>query len=167
MIEHTRKEVELYTDGGCLNNPGPGGYGCILRYQEHEKRLSGGFRRTTNNRMEIMAVVAGLEALKMPCAITVYSDSKYVVDAMSKGWVKRWKAKNWWRNEDEKAKNPDLWERLLNACRPHSVKFCWVKGHAGHAKNEECDTLAKEAAKQKDSPIDKGYENNDAEGSSA
>jgi len=148
------KEVTIYTDCGCFNNPGPGGYGVVLQYQQHEKRLSGGFRLATNNRMELMAVIEGLEALKMPCIVRVYSDSKYVVDAMTKKWVHRWKANSWWRNKDERAVNIDLWEKLLELCQHHEVMFAWIKGHAGHAENETCDTLAKEAAKQNNLSID-------------
>ena len=152
------KEVTIYTDGGCLGNPGSGGYGVVLRHGNHEKCLSGGFRLTTNNRMEIMAAIVGLEALKAPCAVTLHTDSKYVVDAMTQGWVLRWKAKNWWRTKDEKAINVDLWERLLKICERHQVKFIWLKGHAGHPENERCDQLAKEAASQPDLPIDEVYE---------
>ncbi|MFH0957279.1 MAG: ribonuclease HI, partial [Pseudomonadota bacterium] len=122
------KDVTIYTDGCCFGNPGAGGYGVILRYNNHEKRLSGGFRFTTNNRMEIMAVIIGLSALKERCRVTLYSDSQYVVESMTKGWVARWKANHWWRNKDEKAMNVDLWERLLSLCQQHSVTFLWVKG---------------------------------------
>ena len=153
-----RKKVSIYTDGGCLGNPGPGGYGVVLRYGPHEKRLSAGFRRTTNNRMEIMAAIAGLEALKDPCRVTLYSDSKYLVDAMTLGWVTRWKANGWKRNKTDRAVNVDLWERLLDACRPHDVRFQWVKGHAGHPENEACDALANQAATGPDLPPDEPYE---------
>ncbi len=153
-----KQDVTIYTDGGCIGNPGPGGYGVVLRYHEQEKRLSGGFRRTTNNRMEIMAAIVALESLKTPCSVILHSDSKYVVDAMTKGWVKRWRAKGWWRNQDERAKNSDLWQRLLDACEPHQVTFTWVKGHAGHEGNEICDQLAQGAARQENLPVDAGYE---------
>lgn len=152
-----RKKVTIYTDGGCLGNPGPGGYGVVLRYGPHEKRLSAGFRRTTNNRMEIMAAIAGLEALKGPCRVTLYSDSKYLVDAMTLGWVTRWKANGWRRNKKDTAVNVDLWERLLEACRGHEVRFEWVKGHAGHPENEICDTLANQAATRSHLPPDEAY----------
>lgn len=152
------KDITIYTDGGCLGNPGPGGYGVVLRYGQHEKHLSGGFRLTTNNRMEIMAAIEGIEALIAPCDVTLHSDSKYVVDAMTKGWVQRWKANDWRRNKKDKAVNVDLWERLMAACDKHTVTFKWVKGHAGHADNETCDTLATKAAAGKDLPPDKGYE---------
>lgn len=157
-MEDQKKDVSIYTDGGSLGNPGPGGYGVVLRYGEHEKRLSGGFRRTTNNRMEIMGAIVGLEALKGPCSVTLYSDSKYLVDAMSLGWVRRWKANSWRRNKTDAAVNPDLWERLLGACEPHAVKFVWIKGHAGHKYNEICDTLSKKAAASGNLPPDEEYE---------
>ena len=124
--------VEIYTDGGCLNNPGPGGFGTILLYGNHRKELSGGFRLTTNNRMEILAVIKGLEALKEQCSVTIYSDSQYVVNAIEKGWALRWQSNEWRRNKKEKAVNPDLWARLLDICDKHDVTFKWVKGHAGH-----------------------------------
>ena len=157
-MEDQKKNVNIYTDGGCLGNPGPGGYGVVLRYGQHEKRLSGGFRRTTNNRMEIMGAIVGLETLKSPCSVTLYSDSKYLVDAMSLGWVRRWKANGWRRNKTDEAVNPDLWERLLTACERHAVKFVWIKGHAGHQYNEICDTLSKQAASSKSLPVDEGYQ---------
>jgi len=152
------KGITIYTDGGCLGNPGPGGYGVVLRYGQHVKHLSGGFRLTTNNRMEIMGAIAGLEALIAPCSVTLHSDSKYVVDAMTQGWVQRWKANGWRRNKKDRAVNVDLWERLLAACTDHDVAFKWVKGHAGHADNETCDVLAKKAAARNDLPPDNGYE---------
>jgi len=158
MQDAARKHVNIYTDGGCLGNPGPGGYGAVLRYGEHEKRLSGGFRRTTNNRMEIMAAIVGLEALKSSCSVTLHSDSKYLVDAMRLGWVRRWKANGWRRNKKDMAVNVDLWERLLAVCGRHDVTFVWVKGHVGHRWNEICDALSKKAAAGKDLPTDEEYE---------
>jgi len=152
------KEVTIYTDGACIKNPGPGGYGVILKYNDREKRISGGFKLTTNNRMELLAAIIGLEALKFPCSVTLYSDSEYLVNAMTKGWAQRWEANNWYRNKDEKAANPDLWERLLELCRIHQIKFVWVQGHTGDKCNEECDDIAKKAAKQPNLPVDKGYE---------
>jgi ribonuclease HI len=134
-------EVTIYTDGSCIYNPGPGGYGLVLQYGEHRKELSAGFRKTTNNRMEIMAAIAGLEALKRPCSVVVWSDSQYLVNAIEKGWAKRWQARSWWRNREERALNPDLWERLLALCAIHRVKFRWLRGHAGHKENERCDQL--------------------------
>ena len=151
-------EVVMYTDGACTNNPGPGGYGVVLLHNGRKKEISGGFRLTTNNRMEITACVKGLEALKMPCAVTLFSDSRYVVDAMEKGWAKRWKANGWQRNKTEKALNPDLWERMLLLCEKHAVAFNWVRGHSGDEHNERCDRLAVEAAAQPDLPPDEPYE---------
>ena len=159
-----RPEVTLYTDGGALGNPGPGGYGAVLLYKSQRKELSGGFRRTTNNRMELMAVISGLEALKAPCRITIYTDSRYVADAVEKGWAKRWRAAGWMRNKKERALNPDLWERLLELLERHEVEFRWVKGHAGNRENERCDTLTQEAARRPDLPPVIVYEQETAAG---
>lgn len=150
------KHVQLYTDGACSGNPGPGGYGAILVYREHRREISGGYRDTTNNRMEIMAVLQGLALLKEPCQVTVYSDSKYVCDAMTQGWVKRWQANGWMRNRKDPALNVDLWEEMLGFCRIHELRFEWVKGHAGHPENECCDKLATEALKGENLPADEG-----------
>ncbi len=139
-------EVTIYTDGACSGNPGPGGYGTVLIYNAHRKEISEGFKQTTNNRMEINGVIAGLEALKRPCSVTLYSDSRYVVDAIEKGWAARWRRNNWMRNKEEPALNADLWERLLVLLEKHNVKFNWVKGHAGNKENERCDELARKAA---------------------
>jgi ribonuclease HI len=152
------KNVTLYTDGACSNNPGPGGYGIILRYDSHHKELSAGYRLTTNNRMELLAAIKGLEALKEPCDVTLYSDSQYLVNAIEKGWAERWQAAGWMRNKKEKAVNPDLWEKLLDLCRIHKVRFEWVRGHAGHDENERCDELATSAAHGSDLAVDEGYE---------
>ena len=141
------KTVIIYTDGACSGNPGPGGYGVVLIYGKHRKELSGGEPSTTNNRMEIMGVIKGLESLKEPCEVAIYSDSRYVVDAIEKGWAKRWKENGWMRNKKEPALNTDLWEALLILLDKHKVKFHWVKGHAGHPENERCDELAREAIK--------------------
>ncbi len=149
--------VEIHTDGACLGNPGPGGYGVVLRYGANRKELSGGFRLTTNNRMELLAVIKALEALPQPCRVTLHSDSRYVVDAMTKGWAQRWRANGWQRNKREKAVNPDLWEALLDLCAKHEVQFRWVRGHAGDKENECCDRLAVEAARQPGLPDDPGY----------
>ena len=148
------KQVTIYSDGACSGNPGPGGYGVILRYNGNEKELSGGFRGTTNNRMELMGVISGLESLKEPCMVTVVTDSQYVVNGIEKGWALKWKMNGWMRNNKEKALNPDLWERLLNLVAKHTVRFQWIRGHAGHAENERCDALAVEAASRKDLPLD-------------
>lgn len=145
--------IEIYTDGACSGNPGPGGYGTILVYKDtngykHEKELSEGFKCVTNNQMELLAVIVGLEALKKPCSINLYSDSKYVVDAFNNNWIDGWIKKGWKTANKSPVKNVDLWKRLLNAKEKHSVKFIWVKGHAGHEYNERCDTLAVTAYKQ-------------------
>ena len=135
------KEVELYTDGACRGNPGKGGYGAILVYGKYEKEISGGERETTNNRMELMAAIAGLCALKEPCKVKLYSDSKYLVDAYNQGWVYSWHSSGWRRGKDE-LKNPDLWDKLFSLTEMHEVTFIWVKGHNGHDYNERCDALA-------------------------
>lgn len=140
-----QRAVEIYTDGACSGNPGAGGYGVVLLYGNKRKEMSEGYRMTTNNRMEVLAVIKGLEALKEPCQVTLYSDSKYVVDAIQKGWVKKWKANGWYRNKKERASNVDLWERLLVQLERHQVTFQWVKGHADNPGNERCDELARGA----------------------
>ena len=144
--------VKIYTDGSARGNPdGPGGYGCVLHYtdskgQLHERQFSQGYIRTTNNRMELMAAIVGLEALTRPCEVELYSDSKYLVDAFNQHWIEGWVRKDWKRGKNEPVKNVDLWKRLLKAKEPHQVTFIWVKGHNGHAMNELCDTLATRAA---------------------
>ena len=140
------KKVKIFTDGACSGNPGPGGYGVILRYNGNEKELSQGYKKTTNNRMELLAIIVGLEALKESCQVELYSDSRYIVDAINKGWAVRWQQNNWMRNKKEKAKNIDLWQRLLPLLDKHRVNFHWVKGHAGHPENERCDELAVQAS---------------------
>lgn len=139
------REVNLYTDGACSGNPGKGGYGAILTFNGHEKVMSEGFLLTTNNRMELLAAIVGLEALKEPCKVTLYSDSKYLVDAIKNGWVYSWKKKGWKKSDGKKALNPDLWERILSQLKIHEVELIWIKGHAGHEYNERCDRLAVEA----------------------
>lgn len=139
------KKVTIYTDGACSGNPGPGGYGIVMVYGAHRKELSGGEPQTTNNRMEMMGVIKGLEMLKEPCEVEIVSDSKYVVDAVEKGWAVRWRENGWKRNKKEPALNPDLWEKMLALLEKHKVKFRWIKGHAGHAENERCDELARGA----------------------
>ncbi|MEW5801931.1 MAG: ribonuclease HI [bacterium] len=151
------KQVEIYTDGAALGNPGPGGYGVILRYGEHVKEFSGGFRKTTNNRMEILAAIVGLESLKEKCRVIITSDSRYLVDSVTKRWVYRWKANNWKRGTRDQVPNADLWERLLNQLQTHSVEFRWIRGHNGHEENERCDELATTAASQSTLPVDTGY----------
>ena len=152
------KKVTIYTDGACKNNPGPGGYGVVLQYGEQRKELSAGYRLTTNNRMEILAAIAGLEVLKEPCEVRLISDSQYLVNAIEKGWARRWQAGGWMRNKMEKAVNPDLWERLLSLCEKHNVRFEWVRGHAGHPENERCDKLATSAAVSSNLAADEVYE---------
>lgn len=136
------KKVNIYSDGACSKNPGPGGYGVVLEYNGSEAELSGGERETTNNRMELMGVIVGLEALKEPCEVVVTSDSKYVTDAFNRGWLNSWQKKNWKKSDGKPVMNKDLWERLLNAAKIHEVKFVHVLGHNGHEYNERCDRLA-------------------------
>ena len=140
--------MTIYTDGACSGNPGPGGWAAILRYGEAEKVLSGGERNTTNNRMELTAVIRALEALKEPCDVTLYSDSKYVVEAMAQGWAKGWQARGWKRSSGSLAKNPELWERLLSLCETHRVRWVWVRGHAENELNQRCDVLAVEESRK-------------------
>jgi len=142
------KELEIYTDGACSGNPGPGGYGTILKFGSHERELSGAYDDTTNNRMELMAAIKGLECLKEPCRVTLYSDSRYLVDAMTKGWVLKWRSRNWMRTGSERAKNVDLWERILELADKHEVKWVWVKGHSDNPYNNRCDKLAVDAIKK-------------------
>ena len=142
------KKVDVFTDGACQGNPGPGGWGAILRYNGVEKELSGGDPETTNNRMELMAVISALEALKEPCEVTLCSDSQYVCNAISKGWARSWKKNGWRRGNKEPALKPDLWELLLQQLDRHHVTVNWVKGHAGHPENERCDRLAVAAAER-------------------
>ncbi len=151
------KHVIIYTDGGCDPNPGRGGYGVVLLYGVHRKELSGGYRLTTNNRMEIIAVIKGLENLNEPCKITLHCDSQYVVRAMNEGWVTRWRSKGWMRNRKEPAKNVDLWKRLLPLLEKHDVEFVWVKAHVGIDENERCDQLVAEGRKQPNLSEDNGY----------
>lgn len=137
-----RKFVEIFTDGACSGNPGAGGWGVVLRFGEHEKELCGGEKHTTNNRMELTAVIKGLEALREPCRVRLVTDSKYVADGITKGWAKSWRANGWRKGDKKPALNPDLWERLLGLLDKHEVTVEWVKGHAGHPENERCDNLA-------------------------
>ena len=136
------KEVIIYTDGACSGNPGPGGWGTILDYKGRQKELSGGERKTTNNRMELTAVIEGLKALKEKCSVTVITDSKYVSDGINLGWAKSWKANNWRKKDKKPALNPELWDELLSLIDSHVVTVKWIKGHAGHPENERCDKLA-------------------------
>ncbi len=136
------KTVEMFADGACSGNPGPGGWGTILRYNGHEKELSGGEEHTTNNRMELFAVIMGLRSLKEPCIVNITTDSQYVCNGINKGWAKSWKRNNWIKSDKTKAKNPELWDELLTLIEKHKVTFTWVKGHNGHEENERCDRLA-------------------------
>jgi len=156
--------VNLYTDGSARGNPdGPGGYGAILQYTDkngtlHEREYSAGYVKTTNNRMELMAVIAGLEALNRPCEVSVYSDSAYVIKAFNEHWLDNWQKKNWMRGKNDPVKNVDLWKRLLSAATPHEITWNWIKGHAGHPENERCDKLATDAADHRAELIDDGVE---------
>jgi len=152
------KNVEIYTDGACKGNPGPGGYGVVLVSGDRKKELSGGFRKTTNNRMELLACIEGLRSLKHPCSVVLTSDSKYVVNAMVKGWVKRWRSRGWKLSPSKPAKNSDLWMQLLDLCKTHKVQFEWVKGHSEHPENERCDELAVAASNGKELPADLAFE---------
>jgi ribonuclease HI len=158
----TKKHIIAYTDGSSLGNPGPGGYGAILRYGGHYRELSGGFRCTTNNRMEILAAIEALKALKEPCRVSLHTDSQYLANAVMKGWVRRWRRNGWMRNKKEPALNADLWVELLPLLERHDVEFIWVRGHAGDPANERCDALAKEAAEQPNLPPDPGYDGDNA-----
>ncbi len=151
------KTLDIYTDGACSGNPGKGGYGVVMIYKGNRKEFSEGFIETTNNRMEILAVIKSLEALKESCNVNLYSDSKYVVDAVEKGWAKKWKSNGWKRNKNEMASNIDMWERLLNLLEKHNVKFIWVKGHADNVENERCDFLARQAIANNQLIKDIGY----------
>lgn len=142
------KHIQIFTDGACSGNPGPGGWGAILRYKAHEKELSGGEAETTNNRMELMALIAALEQLKEPCEIDLCSDSQYVINGLQKGWAKGWRARGWKKADKSPASNSDLWARLLDLSEAHTIHYNWIKGHAGHPENERCDRLAVEQSKR-------------------
>ena len=150
--------ITIYTDGGCLHNPGKGGYGVVLYDTGKKKELAGGFRYTTNNRMELMACIAGLQTLKSQCHVVLYTDSKYVFNGMMKGWARRWRRNDWKRNATEEALNADLWAQLLDLSEYHRIDFRWVKGHAGNRDNERCDYLAGQAMQKNNLPPDVGYE---------
>lgn len=155
--QYTLKTVTIYTDGAAKGNPGPGGYGTLLVLNGKTCELSGGFRRTTNNRMELLAAITGIEALPAPCKVTLYSDSRYLVDAMNKGWLRGWKSRRWSRANNQYLKNADLWKRLDAATVSHEISWNWVKGHAGHPENERCDSLADGAARSSKLPPDDGF----------
>jgi ribonuclease HI len=152
------KHIDAYTDGACIGNPGPGGYGVVLQYGSYRRELAGGYRRTTNNRMEMLAAVTALRALKEMCHVSLYSDSEYLVKMMREGWPRKWEANGWRRSRRGKAANPDLWSALLQLCDEHQVEFIWIRGHAGNAENECCDRLAMQAALQSNLSVDEGYE---------
>ena len=152
------RKVQIYTDGACPGNPGPGGYGAALLFEGHRKELSGGYRKSTNSRMELVAVIKGLEALREKCEVEVFSDSKFVVDAITLGWPEEWRSMGWQLKNRDRAKNIDLWQRLLELCETHKVRCRWVKGHSGVPDNERCDQLATEAANKPNLPIDEPYE---------
>lgn len=141
-MEKSLTYVEIYTDGACSGNPGPGGWGTILRCGKHEKELSGGEEETTNNRMELTAVIEGLKALNRPCKVKIITDSQYVVNGITKGWAEKWRSNNWIKSDKKPAQNKELWEELLNQLERHEYEFKWIKGHAGHPENERCDALA-------------------------
>ena len=149
--------IIIYTDGACTGNPGKGGYGAVIIDGDRRQELSLGYKLTTNNRMEMMGAIAALESLKSNSQVKLHTDSKYIVDAVNKGWAKKWQAKGWRRNAKEMAKNPDLWQEILDLCKIHDVEFIWVKGHAGIAENERCDRLAVDAAHGSNLLIDEGY----------
>lgn len=152
------KKVEIHTDGACRGNPGPGGYGIVMVSGKHRLELSQGYRRTTNNRMELLAGVTALEALKSPCQVKFVSDSLYVINAMKKGWIRGWKTRGWQTAGKKPVKNVELWKRLDTAAAPHRVDWTWIRGHAGHRENERCDELAVVAARAKDLLVDTGFE---------
>jgi len=159
MNDTTRDNVTIYTDGGSSGNPGPGGYGVVMLWKGHRKELSAGYHHTTNNRMELMGVIAGIKALKKPCRVTVVSDSQYVVDAIEKGWLKNWQKRNWRTTDKKPVKNIDLWKQISEQLAIHEVTFQWVRGHSGHPENERCDQLAVAAYGQKKLLEDTGFEN--------
>ena len=157
------KRVTIYTDGACLGNPGPGGYGVVLSFGARRRELSAGYRKTTNNRMELLAATVGLQALKERCHVLLYSDSKYLVTAMTEGWARRWESNGWKLSGKGRAANPDLWEALLRVAGAHDVAFLWTKGHAGDPENERCDHLASQAAREVAVLVDEVYERSDSD----
>ncbi|MGL5939893.1 MAG: ribonuclease HI [Waterburya sp.] len=158
-MSNPQATVIIYTDGACTGNPGAGGYGAVIINGDRREEMANGYKLTTNNRMEMMGAIAALKSLTNKSQVKLHSDSRYLVDAMSKGWAKKWQANGWRRNAKEKAKNPDLWQELLDLCQIHDVEFVWVKAHAGIPENERCDRLAVAAAQKPNLPIDPGYIN--------
>mgnify|MGYP006290947431 CR=1 FL=1 len=159
-IDSDHDSIVIYTDGGALHNPGPGGYGVVILEKGRRRELSGGFRLTTNNRMELTACIVGLKALKKPSRVTLFSDSKYVVDGLTQGWAERWRRNGWMRTKKDRAENADLWSRLLELYETHAVEMRWVKGHAGVPENERCDQLVRMESAKPDLPPDRIYERN-------
>ncbi|RQW07488.1 MAG: ribonuclease HI [Calditrichaeota bacterium] len=155
-------EVTIYTDGACTGNPGPGGYGAVLLFNGHRREISAAYRRTTNNRMELMAIISALKALKKKCRVNLFTDSQYIADSINKGWALRWKKNSWKRSRTEKAQNIDLWEKLLDLLEKHQVKVQWVRGHAGEAGNEKADALATAAIRTANFLVDETYEKNNS-----
>ena len=153
------KTVDIYADGACSGNPGPGGYGAVLIYKGVRRELSGAYALTTNNRMEVLAAIKALQALKEPCKVRLYSDSRYLVDAIEKGWARKWRSSNWMRNKTDRAVNVDLWTELLELLERHDVSFFWVRGHSDNAENERCDKLATSSIAAGNFQVDKCYEN--------
>lgn len=153
----SKPKVIIYTDGACEGNPGRGGYGAVMLWGEKRKEISGGYQCTTNNRMELLAAIEALAALKQPCSVKLFSDSSYVVNAMNEGWVQKWRRKGWRNSRNQPTPNVDLWKRLTALCERHDVEFVWVKGHSGVEENERCDMLAVAAAQEPNLPIDAGY----------
>ena len=158
-MSNVLKKVEIYTDGACTGNPGKGGYGAVLIYNGNEKRISKGFRKTTNNRMELMAAIDALKLLKEECIVDLYSDSKYLTDAINQKWLSSWQKNNWKKSDKKPVLNRDLWEELLPLLEKHTIKFIWVKGHNGNPYNEVCDEMAVEAYNNSPDCVDETYEN--------
>lgn len=160
-MPETRTQTIIYTDGAAIGNPGPGGYGAVILRGGKRRELSGGYQLTTNNRMELTAAIEALKVLESPEVVTLYSDSRYLVDSINKGWAKKWQANRWKKADKKRAENVDLWQLLLEQLEKHKVTFVWVAGHAGTPENERCDRLAVRAASKKNLPKDKGYQNGD------
>lgn len=156
-------ELEIWTDGACVINPGPGGYGIVFEHQGQKWGKTGGFRLTTNNRMEIMGALVALETLPENCKAIIYSDSQYLVNSITKGWAKRWRSKGWNKKGNKKVPNADLWERMLQLCAQHRVEFRWIKGHHSNVENERCDQLAESAARKSNLAVDEGYKSTEGE----
>jgi ribonuclease HI len=154
----SESHILIYTDGGCIDNPGPGGFGAIVIINGQRKELSGGFRLTTNNRMELTAAIVALQSIPLHSKVMLYSDSRYLVDSMEKGWARSWQANKWRKADKTRALNIDLWQLMLSLCNQLEIKFVWVEGHAGHPENERCDRLAVESSRRKNLPVDSGYE---------